>query len=184
MKPIEVYTAALADPSCDMRHHLPYLRSVAKGNILEIGVRSGASTSAFLVGLEGTGTGRLWSVDINPECGKLFAGHLQWTFIDTDSKNWDVVKSVMSPRGLPLDVLFIDGDHEYEGVRADLSNYVWLRPGGLILMHDVAEADPGCPWPTPLGPRKALDEFLRETSWKCEIRPRSHGLAVIEVPQR
>jgi cephalosporin hydroxylase len=38
----------------------------------------------------------------------------------------------------PLDLLFIDGDHSYEGVKADFANYNPLvRPGGLIVFHDI-----------------------------------------------
>jgi cephalosporin hydroxylase len=41
-------------------------------------------------------------------------------------------------RGHPLDLLFIDGDHSYEGVKADFVNYSPLvRPGGLIVLHDI-----------------------------------------------
>jgi cephalosporin hydroxylase len=41
-------------------------------------------------------------------------------------------------RGHQLDLLFIDGDHSYEGVQADFLNYSPLvRPGGLIVLHDI-----------------------------------------------
>ena len=37
-----------------------------------------------------------------------------------------------------IDFLFLDGDHSYEGVRADLRRYGPLvRPGGLIALHDI-----------------------------------------------
>jgi predicted O-methyltransferase YrrM len=40
----------------------------------------------------------------------------------------------------PIDVLFIDGDHSYNGVRADFELYSSLvRPGGIIALHDVNE---------------------------------------------
>jgi predicted O-methyltransferase YrrM len=40
--------------------------------------------------------------------------------------------------GEPLDVLFIDGDHGYEGVRSDFERYADLvRPGGVIGLHDI-----------------------------------------------
>lgn len=43
--------------------------------------------------------------------------------------------------GRPIDVLHIDGDHSYDGVRADWEMYSPLvRPGGLILIHDVANS--------------------------------------------
>jgi predicted O-methyltransferase YrrM len=38
----------------------------------------------------------------------------------------------------PIDVVFIDGDHRYEGVRADFERYSALvAPGGLIGLHDI-----------------------------------------------
>ena len=41
--------------------------------------------------------------------------------------------------GRPLDFLFIDGDHTYEGARLDYELYASLvRPGGLIALHDIA----------------------------------------------
>ncbi len=40
--------------------------------------------------------------------------------------------------GRPLDLLVIDGDHSYGGVRSDLEMYSGLvGPGGLIAIHDV-----------------------------------------------
>ncbi len=42
----------------------------------------------------------------------------------------------------PLDFLFIDGDHTYDGVKRDFEMYAPLvRPGGLIALHDIAEHD-------------------------------------------
>lgn len=40
----------------------------------------------------------------------------------------------------PLDFLFIDGDHSYDGVKADFEMYSPLvRPGGMIAFHDIAD---------------------------------------------
>lgn len=40
--------------------------------------------------------------------------------------------------GQPLDLLFIDGDHSYEGVREDYRMYApLLRAGGWIAFHDI-----------------------------------------------
>jgi predicted O-methyltransferase YrrM len=39
-----------------------------------------------------------------------------------------------------LDVLFIDGDHTYDGVKHDFLSYSPLvRPGGIVAFHDIAE---------------------------------------------
>lgn len=41
--------------------------------------------------------------------------------------------------GTPVDFLFIDGDHSYDGVRRDHDDYSRLvRAGGIIAFHDVA----------------------------------------------
>jgi predicted O-methyltransferase YrrM len=46
-------------------------------------------------------------------------------------------------RGRPLDFLFIDGDHSYEGVRQDFAQYGPLvRPRGAIAFHDIRTAAP------------------------------------------
>ena len=40
--------------------------------------------------------------------------------------------------GQKLDLLFIDGDHSYDGVRKDFLNYRgYMRQGGLIAFHDI-----------------------------------------------
>ena len=42
-----------------------------------------------------------------------------------------------------LDLLFIDGDHSYEGVRKDYELYTPLvRKGGLIVFHDIVPCPP------------------------------------------
>lgn len=38
----------------------------------------------------------------------------------------------------PIDFAFIDGDHTYDGVKADFLNYgPMVRPGGIIAFHDI-----------------------------------------------
>jgi cephalosporin hydroxylase len=47
----------------------------------------------------------------------------------------------------PADLLFIDGDHTYEGVSGDYRLYAPLvRPGGRIVLHDILPCDnfPSC----------------------------------------
>lgn len=45
--------------------------------------------------------------------------------------------------GDDVDLLFIDGDHTEEGVRADFLDYRHLvRPGGIIAFHDIVESQP------------------------------------------
>ncbi len=45
--------------------------------------------------------------------------------------------------GRKVDVLFIDGDHSYAGCKQDFESYSTLvRPGGLVLFHDIAKHPP------------------------------------------
>jgi predicted O-methyltransferase YrrM len=47
------------------------------------------------------------------------------------------VKDVLG--GSPIDFLFIDGDHTYEGVKRDFELYSPLvKKGGIIAFHDIA----------------------------------------------
>lgn len=42
----------------------------------------------------------------------------------------------------PVDLLFIDGDHSYEGVREDFfSFYPLVRRGGFIALHDIVDSE-------------------------------------------
>jgi predicted O-methyltransferase YrrM len=44
--------------------------------------------------------------------------------------------------GRPVDFLFVDGDHDYEGVRRDYDLYAPLvRRGGLLAFHDIVPGD-------------------------------------------
>jgi cephalosporin hydroxylase len=44
--------------------------------------------------------------------------------------------------GAPIDVLWIDGDHTYDGVRQDVEMYAPLvRPGGIVALHDIQRSD-------------------------------------------
>jgi predicted O-methyltransferase YrrM len=58
------------------------------------------------------------------------------------------VEKILS--GNKLDLLFIDGDHSYEGVSKDFQMYHHLvKKNGIIAFHDIVPGDPkdvgGCP---------------------------------------
>lgn len=153
------------DQLIDTRDHLPLFRSLA-GRVLEIGCDVGNSTTAFLAGASSFVT----SIDINPRCAGNFPDEPKWEFILGDSR---LPSTILQVSNQIFDVLYIDGAHDYETVRADLENYSPLvRPGGLILMHDVL-----CPDTFP-GVRQAFDEF---TLGEKSIREESYGLGVIKL---
>jgi predicted O-methyltransferase YrrM len=58
-----------------------------------------------------------------------------------DPKTADLVQSLLGE--VPLDFLFIDGDHTYDGVRADFEMYAPLvRRDGIIAFHDIVKHPP------------------------------------------
>jgi predicted O-methyltransferase YrrM len=90
--------------------------------------------------------------------------------------------------GEPLDFLFIDGDHTYDGVRRDFEDYGPLvRPGGLIGFHDIAQPGELVPGGATLlcGEVPQLWQELRE---RYETRELLHspdgffGIGLLRVP--
>ena len=148
----------------DIQDHLSRLFEAARGNCLEIGVRSGVSTSALLAGIEEHG-GHLWSVDIN-DC-PAFHGHPQWTFRRADTVNDFTARELLSKE---YDVLLIDGDHSYEGALSDLKNFGPLAK--RIFVHDTAAPD----FP---GVKKAVEEFVKQAKRKVTYHAGSYGMAEI-----
>jgi len=72
---------------------------------------------------------------------RLVRGSQRLVSLAGDSQTEAMVDRVRAALGdRPLDVLFIDGDHSYEGVKRDWELYSPLvRPGGLIGLHDIQE---------------------------------------------
>lgn len=57
------------------------------------------------------------------------------------ARTW-LISQLWDQPGAGVDVLVLDGDHSEAGVRADLKDYGPLvRPGGLILLHDIASPE-------------------------------------------
>lgn len=152
----------------DVQAHLMRLYEHAHGTVLELGVRHGVSTTALMAGVEQHG-GHVYSVDIDPMCALVFAGHPQWTFINSDSLN-NVALSILPAS---IDMLFIDTGHTYELTLAELRLYgVLMAEGGRIFLHDT---DDGSTYP---GVRKAIYEYcgLDLQFW---LYPDSYGLGEI-----
>jgi len=160
----------------DVQAHLPALFEAARGNVLELGVRAGISTTALLAGVEAHG-GHVWSVD-KDDCSAVWAGHPQWTFVQADSLDAQTIGHAI---GWPhttyyndLSCIFIDTEHTEERTIAELR--LWgprLKRGGVILLHDT---DDGSTYP---GVRNAMGTYCAERGLKAEYREGSYGLGVI-----
>lgn len=85
--------------------------------------------------------------------------------------------------GRKVDFIFIDGDHTVEGVTADYNDYrEFVRPGGIIAFHDIAESQPVVSnqvyhlWKK-LKQEAVTEEFVNDPK-QCGF-----GIGIIRVPQ-
>lgn len=124
-----------------------FLEGIEIKNILEIGTYKGGSLSVF----SQIASGKKISIDLtanmdydvparNAMLRKLDSNiHL----INADShleSTRNIVRTILN--GELLDVLFIDGDHSYSGVRQDLFMYSrYVKPDGYIVFHDIKDSE-------------------------------------------
>lgn len=112
-------------------------------------------------------------------------GRQRLELVRGDSHSQEVFDRVVAALGgKPVDFLFIDGDHTYDGVKADWEMYSPLvRPGGLVALHDIAvhPVELGCDvdvfW-------KELTDALPDGSWWEHREPSSPdwaGIGVVRV---
>ena len=97
---------------------------------------------------------------VNPVTGvveeyrdQIYRGKPQEKYIKElqgDSHDPAFIESVKNQVGInSIDFMFLDGDHSYEGIKADFYNYASLvKKGGYIAFHDIVDSkyhrDFGC----------------------------------------
>jgi predicted O-methyltransferase YrrM len=146
---------------------------IHNGTILEIGNHHGLSIS-YIVGTCRKNNNTIYAIDCanHPE---FIINLNQWSatsfvhFIQSDSRQ-------AAPRfaDQTFDLIFIDGDHSYQGVKADIQ--AWkdkLKPSGILAGHDY---QPGM-WSEVC---QAVDELLPHR----QILPHSRIWYVIPPPIR
>jgi hypothetical protein len=92
--------------------------------------------------------GKLWSIDIGEKAERLL--EISAAQVDSETAEFcrrfglDVELLVGDSRKIEVetgevDIVFVDGDHTYEGVRADVNRFgARLRVGGSLLLDDVS----------------------------------------------
>jgi predicted O-methyltransferase YrrM len=122
-------------------------RDARSGPFAEIGRFKGGSTIVFAAALpEGI---ELWSYDLHvawrPDLpGDVFDKELNDALVryGLGQKVHLVVADsrTVDPPPAPLELVFVDGDHSYEGARADFERWgAFVRPGGHLLFHDAVD---------------------------------------------
>lgn len=167
----EIITRIEDVPGClntDQGMILYYLAASATttGRVVEIGSFLGRSTLWLAHGVRHAGVGRVVAIDphegherpdIEPgvDAYAAFLEHIRQAGVD------DVVEPIRerSQRvaerwNEPIRLLWVDGSHDYQDVRADLEGFApHVRPGGYVALHDTR----GGHFP---GVRKAMLEFF------------------------
>ena len=126
------------------------VRSIKPEVCVEIGSAIGKSASYIGMALKENGRGMLYAIDpheptewndvnVPVDSFKEFTGNIsaigvreQVSIIrshsDAAARNWS----------LPIDLIFIDGDHSYEGVKRDWELFVpHVKPSGIVIFHDT-----------------------------------------------
>jgi len=147
---------------------------------VEIGCAYGGSTCLLLAGI---GNGKLASIDpfVVDSMGSWSADELTCKsgvnkFITTYklSTDWELINdysyNVVKTWKAKIDLLFIDGDHNYDSVKADFNSWSkFINRGGTILIHDSQQpfnSDPAVfnnGWP---GPTRLVREVLSQSKFK------------------
>lgn len=108
----------------------PVLNARAPSSVCEIGIADGAFSRALVAWSAPRGCSYV-GIDPAPSAGDdAFAGR------DAElvrGRSLDVL-----PGRVPCDAYFIDGDHNYYTVRAELEAIARASPGALVCLHDVA----------------------------------------------
>lgn len=124
-----------------------FLNRGHESHILEIGVGNGGTSWGWckLFGYRGKVVavdmvGGPWGGGPHPSTVEYLTANNNYTFINADSRKDETLKKVKE-HGM-FDLLFIDGDHSYEGVKSDYERYSPLvKHGGYIAFHDICEHD-------------------------------------------
>lgn len=119
---------------------------------LEIGTRNGgtffllcrlADPQAMVISLDlpGGRFGGGYTVFQIPIIRRMKKPGQQLHLFRTDSHSVETQSRVARAlQGAQLDLLFIDGDHTYEGVKLDFQMYSsFVKPGGIVAFHDIVQ---------------------------------------------
>jgi len=121
-------------------------------NFLEIGTQYGFTFALFAKMYSGKKisvdlpNGLFGGLDLsssNTRNAKLTQAHSGCFFLATDSTHKDTLATIVGFLGdEQLDLLFIDGNHTFEGVKTDYEMYSPLvKKGGLIVFHDIKQPE-------------------------------------------
>lgn len=146
------------------------IRETRPSKVIEIGRHRGGGTLVIAAAM--AGYGRFWSIDdpraapsrpgppvavqVESVCERL---GLNVTLVDGDARTIDVDTG-------EVDLVFIDGDHTYEGARSDFERFgMRVRVGGAVLFDDAFEDGFYTPRHT-----QGVKRVVREIASRSDVR--------------
>jgi predicted O-methyltransferase YrrM len=145
--------------------------------VVEIGRYRGGTTL-----LLATAGGRVLSLDVNPDVAR--SDELLKRALERYDLRNSVTLEIANSRTYLVepaayDVVFVDGDHTYEGVRADIDRWLpGVTPGGHLILHDAVVPSPERAWARPWkveGVQRLCDELMARP--ELELAGRAGTLA-------
>lgn len=136
----------------------------APATVVEIGSYCGGSTVVIARAARRRAAGvRVYAIEPFASEG----GRYEWDYeaaFDRNVAEWRLADTIVKVRKRsttasaewkrPIDFLYVDGDHEYDAVVADITHFVpFVRPGGLFAFHDYKPVGKD-------GVRLAVDELV------------------------
>lgn len=110
----------------------------------EIGTAQGGSASIVRAALDDAGSqeSRLFLIDMRFDLSNPEREYLRRTASFFEGLSHEQIDLARQAAGAPFDMMLIDGDHSYEGVKRDIDlAYDRVAPGAYILLHDAYHAE-------------------------------------------
>jgi predicted O-methyltransferase YrrM len=174
---------------------LEAVRELEPRRVVEIGTAAGGTL--FLFTRVAASDAALVTVDL-PRGGPFGGGYARSSIpllrsfarpgqrielVRRDSQQEETAREVARRAGGPVDFLFLDGDHRYDGVRRDYELYEPLvRPGGLVALHDVADAPPELVGDVPRFWRELVSSGLDTREIVAGTPGGGYGIGLIRKP--
>lgn len=117
---------------------------------VEIGVRHGGTASLWcelgfkqVIGVDYGGIDSLGEEETLKLATEMENQYKSYQFVYGDSHNDDTIYKVDNILGdNEIDLLFLDGDHSYNGVKKDYEEYgVLVKSSGLVVFHDIVNSE-------------------------------------------
>lgn len=118
------------------------VRALAPESVLETGVANGESTVVLLNAIRRNGTGRLYSIDIDPSVGSLVSQEekTNWTLLLLDRDRFRpraALRKLISEVPAP-GLMIHDSDHGYDWQLSELEEFGRVyRPGSILAVDDA-----------------------------------------------